>query len=86
MVTPRVRVLVPAFSVAAAFGAASLLLVGGTGHNAAPTRHATTITASACPPAPAACGEQNLDELAIHAAFAAAQQAINHGYFPTPGH
>ena len=85
--TKRIRLLVPTIVVAAAVSAASLVLVGATGHDSTPTPgRTTTTTGSACPPAPAACGSDNLDELAIHAAYAAVQQGINNGSFPIPAH
>jgi hypothetical protein len=61
---------------AAAVGAAlgTLLLVTGTGHGSAPAPRPVNTAVSSCALAPAPCGTNSLDELAIHAAYQAAQR------------
>jgi hypothetical protein len=74
--TRTIRRLVATLFVAAGLSVGTLVLVGGTGHSSVPSPHRTASAAvSGCAPAPAPCGTNSLDELAIHAANEAAQRA-----------
>jgi uncharacterized membrane protein len=80
------RRIATAVAVTVALGASSLLLAAATDHGSAPVpapARATSPGTSDCKPPPASCGSESTDELVIHAANQAAQEAINDGYFPT---
>jgi hypothetical protein len=73
---PRIRRLIPATVLATALGASGLLLVAAVRPAPAPPRRTPVTAAPACLPAPAPCGNDSLDELAIHAANEAARRMI----------
>jgi hypothetical protein len=70
----RTRPIVPAVVVAVALGLGSTLLVLSSG-GASPAKPARE-PAAACKPAPASCGRESLDGLAIAAANEAARRMV----------
>jgi hypothetical protein len=73
---PRIHRLVPALAAIGAVGAGSLLLVVSTSQASPPQTRRHLTAASTCPPAPAACGTNNIDEFVIHALNEAARRAL----------
>src|SRR5262245_34977803 len=70
--------------VAVIAGAGSFLFAVRTDQGSNPTpRHITAIARSGCAPAPAPCGSDNLDGLAIQAASEAARRSIEQQTTPT---